>query len=107
MYCKNCGKEIPEDARFCPQCGTPQDVATDNVQNDAPEQNAPAPPPASADIPRNAEGAAPHGQGIVCPKCGSTDLKIERFTWWGGIVGAALANRLSCKSCGHKFKIQR
>lgn len=22
MFCKNCGKEIDEDARFCPECGT-------------------------------------------------------------------------------------
>ena len=21
MYCKNCGKELPDDARFCPECG--------------------------------------------------------------------------------------
>ena len=24
MFCKNCGKEIDEDARFCPECGTAQ-----------------------------------------------------------------------------------
>ena len=24
MFCKNCGKEIEEDARFCPECGTAQ-----------------------------------------------------------------------------------
>lgn len=22
MYCKNCGKEIPEHSRFFPECGT-------------------------------------------------------------------------------------
>lgn len=22
MYCKNCGKEIPDDSRFCGGCGT-------------------------------------------------------------------------------------
>ena len=21
-YCKNCGNELPEEARFCPKCGT-------------------------------------------------------------------------------------
>jgi hypothetical protein len=24
MYCTNCGVALPEDARFCPQCGTPR-----------------------------------------------------------------------------------
>lgn len=23
MYCKNCGKTIPEDSVYCPQCGAP------------------------------------------------------------------------------------
>ena len=22
MFCKNCGKELPDDAKFCPECGT-------------------------------------------------------------------------------------
>lgn len=21
MYCRNCGKQIPDDAKFCPECG--------------------------------------------------------------------------------------
>ena len=21
MYCKNCGKELPDDAKFCMECG--------------------------------------------------------------------------------------
>lgn len=28
MYCLNCGKEIPEHARFCTQCGQPTNVGT-------------------------------------------------------------------------------
>ena len=24
MFCKNCGKQIDEDAKFCPECGTAQ-----------------------------------------------------------------------------------
>ena len=26
MYCKNCGKEIPDSARFCDSCGTAADA---------------------------------------------------------------------------------
>jgi uncharacterized protein YbjQ (UPF0145 family) len=27
-YCKNCGKEIKPDVRYCPYCGTPEPAAT-------------------------------------------------------------------------------
>ena len=31
MYCTNCGKELPEQAKFCPNCGV--NVATITVEN--------------------------------------------------------------------------
>lgn len=34
MFCKNCGKEISEDTRFCPGCGAEQNSTT--VENNAP-----------------------------------------------------------------------
>ncbi len=108
MFCKKCGAELPDNARFCHQCGTEIVLTSDADQSSDPqpqvpptETEVPPPPP-----PPQGSQSAPSA-GIVCPKCGSADLKIERFTWWGGIVGAALANRLSCRSCGHKFKINR
>ena len=30
MYCKECGKEIPDDAKYCSICGTP--VKLDNAE---------------------------------------------------------------------------
>ena len=39
MFCSNCGKEIDEDTKFCPHCGT-------NLQDPAPKAPAPAPAPA-------------------------------------------------------------
>lgn len=35
MYCSQCGKEIPGDAKFCPSCGVRQDmgvIASDNIR---------------------------------------------------------------------------
>lgn len=35
MYCNNCGKEIPENSGFCPECGAAQKVSA--AQNDVPQ----------------------------------------------------------------------
>lgn len=40
MYCRNCGKEIPEGGRFCPECGcivadSPVESAVPSVRTDA------------------------------------------------------------------------
>lgn len=32
MFCKNCGKELSEDARFCTECGTPVDDKKNKAQ---------------------------------------------------------------------------
>ncbi len=37
MICKNCGKEIPEDAKFCPECGFP---VTGEIGIEAPKTEA-------------------------------------------------------------------
>lgn len=44
MYCKNCGKELAADARFCMQCGTPVDDVPAPAQT-APAVEKPAPAP--------------------------------------------------------------
>ena len=31
MYCKYCGKELPEDAKFCPSCGKSIDAKNESV----------------------------------------------------------------------------
>ena len=33
MFCRNCGKPIPEDARFCMYCGTPVETATSEIED--------------------------------------------------------------------------
>ena len=48
MYCRKCGKEIPAGAAFCQECGTPA--------NDKP---------------------AVRHSGLVCPKCGSTNVEVQ------------------------------
>lgn len=40
MFCKNCGKEIEEDARFCPECGERQNKEEVITPNPDMEENA-------------------------------------------------------------------
>ena len=48
MYCRECGKQIPDDSRFCPECGKP--VSVRPKAEPAPAPN-PAPAPAPAPTP--------------------------------------------------------
>lgn len=33
MFCTKCGKEMPENVAFCPECGTPTGLAAQNQSN--------------------------------------------------------------------------
>ena len=33
MYCKKCGKELDDEAKFCPYCGTSTRDEKENAQN--------------------------------------------------------------------------
>ena len=46
MFCKNCGKELADVAKFCDGCGSP--VVAEQQAPAAPEQPAPAAPKAKA-----------------------------------------------------------
>ena len=50
MFCYNCGKEIPENATFCPFCGTQVSVSVSTGEAPAPDesQNGPEPVPQPA-----------------------------------------------------------
>ncbi len=38
-----------------------------------------------------------------CPKCGSADSTLARFTWWGGALGPRVLTHVKCPSCSHKY----
>lgn len=34
-FCTNCGAELYENSKFCPECGTPVEMAAEKIENDA------------------------------------------------------------------------
>lgn len=52
MFCKNCGTQLPDEAKFCGNCGNPTD-------NQEPRQQIPAQNPCSPGQPAYAEPQAP------------------------------------------------
>jgi transcription elongation factor Elf1 len=41
-----------------------------------------------------------------CPRCGHTEAEQVQFTWWGGILGAAMLHQVKCKNCGLEYNGQ-
>lgn len=39
MYCRNCGKELPDGSKFCTFCGTSQEAAAANQENEKQSQS--------------------------------------------------------------------
>ncbi len=116
MFCIHCGKEIPDGSKFCQYCGKAleQGIAPEQSKNVPPDtqelhhmQHQTVQQSLSQSEPGQNQMQEQFNRGIVCPQCGGSDLKIERFTWWGGVLGAAFANRMVCKRCGHKFKLNK
>lgn len=51
MYCKNCGRQIDDNLKFCPECG--------------------------ANVSGNNNEAQRASSGMTCPKCGSSNISIQ------------------------------
>jgi hypothetical protein len=44
-YCRNCGNDLPDDARFCSNCGQPQDTPTSHQEQSTAPDSPKSPPP--------------------------------------------------------------
>lgn len=125
MFCKTCGSELPNDAKFCPKCGglvisqeptsrcEPETDPQDPVLNYATPPEAPVARPQyrTTDTPSVTENAvprynaqAPERRGseplkICCPECGSRNLQVLSETKF--LIKSR--NCMICKNCSEKF----
>ena len=98
IKCKECGKEISDQASSCPHCGCPINPSAQSIS-----------------VNMN------NGPSIKCPKCGSSNLQAISDThgkgasFWKlcfcGLLGlwgtgkTKTEHYWGCQSCGNKFKM--
>ena len=84
MYCSNCGKQIPDNSMFCPECG--EKVA----------QKAVMPKVAEAVTP-SAGVAAFNAQRVKCPCCGGHNLQtVSEVTTVSSTTGGGYSGSKGC-----------
>lgn len=78
MFCENCGKQIKDDARFCPFCGAPVNPDPGAAAPAAPVRSMPATaaPAAAAAMAGGVQAPAiPNAEAVTyrtkCPNCGN------------------------------------
>lgn len=105
MYCKNCGKEIPENAKYCINCGAHVERTSKEPNwtwnTESPKRH-PDPDVPDYDVfdPFSPASAKFHS---VCPTCGRTDIRYQTvtesnpvgcFAWVAILIGAFFVNVL-------------
>jgi transposase-like protein len=92
MFCPECGAQVADDGRFCPECSTPLTAAAAAA--------AAAVPPATPVDPATTPGVVQTDNGAKngidkCPYCGSSDISINPAT-----------GLLRCHYCHREFSEQ-
>jgi len=83
-YCMECGKELPEDARYCSQCGVPVDVSEwEEFQVSA------------DDLISRVKGLIKEGNIRRIVIRNDKGEKLIEFPVTGGVIGALIAPQLA------------
>lgn len=81
MFCRYCGKEIPDAASFCTYCGRSQTVEKINIQDSKlEEQKKVCYDNIKDDTQEKAVSEKNRGKSIKCPKCGSNNIQFATRT---------------------------
>jgi hypothetical protein len=93
-FCKNCGSELEDGAKFCPKCGAP----TDGNQPSGQPANQSAYTGQTGQTGQTSPADESHGLAIGSLVCGVTGIILWFFGYYSvisiaaGIVGLVLAN---------------
>ena len=80
MFCENCGKEIPEDSKFCPECGTAVQSEPENVMQEP--------------VPEGAVPEADSVQELAVPKEKKPRKKKETYAKDGKVTGEKVTENI-------------
>ncbi|GEM_PF-4133504 len=85
MFCKNCGNQLPDDARFCPNCGCSNSAS--NIPNIQQTQSAPV-----FDQQTSGYGYAQHynRQNSLQPQCEKKKLPKILFIAFGSVAAVVI-----------------
>ena len=92
VFCKNCGKELEPDSRFCPSCGTP--IVKPKIVEVIKCRNC---------------GAKIKEDAQFCPKCGTSVIEEKKeevknsynCPVCGGLIPS---NAIKCQFCGYEIQ---
>ncbi len=120
LRCPGCQKPLKVKEELagkkvkCPSCGIPVRVPAPSVEFKTEprvveeEIAAPVPPRAKAEQVRSSKVeretkeepiAKGSSQWVPCPKCGASDPKRVKFTFWGSFYGPKLFSHVRCQEC--------
>ena len=85
MFCAKCGKEMDDNAKYCPSCGADTTVQPVSSGQPVPSEQ-PSYQQASYSEPAYTEQTAPSGAGVGAMVCGIISLVL----FWVPIVGLVL-----------------
>lgn len=93
MFCLQCGSKVPDDSKFCVECGAPVQAPVRpavQAQPQMPAQQAPAQPAVQTSAPAQPQPQEP----VRCPECGMLAFLGRKHCLICGadMTGAAILN---------------
>ncbi|MBO4508145.1 MAG: zinc-ribbon domain-containing protein [Spirochaetaceae bacterium] len=101
MFCSNCGKELPEDVKFCKNCGTPVEASEEQISAEKPAKTEDK-LSASAETP---EKKSEKETAFEETKTGKESTFWKKIDGIGGFIGASVIFAWNSYVIFHNFSV--